>query len=207
MANRIKPKRSLTGAKVPDNLEQHELAINVPDKRVYIGGVAGAAILIGDYNHAPNPVDQELNKASSATFSTVTTGAITLINTKGNSGQYFTSNGDGTTKWSTPSAGAKLVADTGNFYLTNSGASSYNQFSDSYTESNILTFSKPSTTNAIGWAVAAAPESDAFVIRTHHSFSIYNSDFIFRPTWNANTNKSSGTITFPDNPVQSTAFT
>lgn len=109
MANRIKPKRSLTGAKVPDNLEQHELAINVPDKKVYIGGVAGAAILLADYNHAPNPFDQTLDKASSVTFSTVTNGAITLVNVKGDSGQYITSNGDGTTKWTTPSAGQILV--------------------------------------------------------------------------------------------------
>ena len=182
MANRIKPKRSLTGAKVPDNLEQHELAINVPDKKVYIGGVAGAAILIGDYNHAPNPFDQELNKASSVTFSTVTNGAITLVNTKGNSGQYFTSNGDGTTKWSTPSAGQTLV--DGNKTL---------QYG--INQDNTIYF-PAATVGANGSAIRTA---------TNEPFSIISYNDTGAGTLYKFQFQNSG-ITFPDKTTQTTAF-
>lgn len=182
MANRIKPKRSLTGAKVPDNLEQHELAINVPDKKVYIGGVAGAAILIGDYNHAPNPFDQELNKASSVTFSTVTNGAITLVNTKGNSGEYFTSNGDGTTKWSTPSAGQTLV--DGNKTL---------QYGNN--QDNTIYF-PAATVGANGSAIRTA---------TNEPFSILSYNDTGAGTLYKFQFQNSG-ITFPDKTTQTTAF-
>ena len=182
MANRIKPKRSLTGAKVPDNLEQNELAINVPDKKVYIGGVAGAAILISDYNHAPNPFDQELNKASSATFSTVTNGAITLVNTKGNSGQYFTSNGDGTTKWTTPSAGQTLV--DGNKTL---------QYG--INQDNTIYF-PAATVGANGSAIRTA---------TNEPFSILSYNDTGAGTLYKFQFQNSG-ITFPDKTTQTTAF-
>ena len=182
MANRIKPKRSLTGAKVPDNLEQNELAINVPDKKVYIGGVAGSPILIADYNHAPNPFDQELNKASSVTFSTVTNGAITLVNTKGNSGQYFTSNGDGTTKWSTPSAGQSLV--DGNKTLTFGNA-----------QDNTIYF-PAATVSANGGAIRTA---------TNEPFSIISYNDTGAGTYYKFQFQNNG-ITFPDKTTQTTAF-
>ena len=182
MANRIKPKRSLTGAKVPDNLEQHELAINVPDKKVYIGGVAGAAILIGDYNHAPNPFDQTLNKASSVTFSTVTNGAVTLVNVKGDNGQVVTSNGDGTTKWATPSAGQTLV--DGNKTLT------YGIGQD-----NTIYF-PAATVGANGSAIRTA---------TNEPFSILSYNDTGAGTLYKFQFQNNG-ITFPDKTTQTTAF-
>lgn len=182
MANRIKPKRSLTGAKVPDNLEQHELAINVPDKKVYIGGVAGAAILLADYNHAPNPFDQTLNKASSVTFSTVTNGAITLVNVKGDSGQYITSNGDGTTKWTTPSAGQTLV--DGNKTL---------QYG--INQDNTIYFP----------AAAVGANGSAIRTATNEPFSILSYNDTGAGTLYKFQFQNNG-ITFPDKTTQTTAF-
>ena len=182
MANRIKPKRSLTGAKVPDNLEQNELAINVPDKKVYIGGVAGAAILIADYNHAPNPFDQELNKASGVTFATIKNGAVALVNTTGNSGQYFTSNGDGTTKWSTPSAGQSLV--DGNKTLTFGNA-----------QDNIIYF-PAATVSANGGAIKTATNEPFSIISYNDTGAGTNYKFKFQ----------NNGITFPDATTQTTAF-
>ena len=182
MANRIKPKRSLTGQKVPDNLEQHELAINVTDKKIYIGGVAGAPVLLADYNNANNPFDQVLNKSSAVTFGTVTNGAVTLINTKGNANQYIASNGDGTTKWTTPTAGQSLV--DGNKTLT---------FGNS--QDNTIYF-PAATVSANGGAIRTA---------TNEPFSIISYNDTGAGTFYKFKFQNAG-MTFPDLTTQTTAF-
>ena len=182
MANRIKPKRSLTGLKVPDNLEQHELAINVTDKKIYIGGVAGAPVLLADYNNANNPFDQVLNKASTVTFATVTNGAVALINTKGEANQYIASNGDGTTKWATPSAGQSLV--DGNKTLT---------FGNS--QDNTIYF-PAATVSANGSAIRTA---------TNEPFSILSYNDTGAGTLYKFKFQNAG-MTFPDLTTQTTAF-
>lgn len=181
MANRIKPKRSLTGSKVPDNLEQNELAINVTDKKIYVGGVSGVAILLSDLNRANNPFDQTLNKASGVTFSTITNGAIALINTKGTLNQVLASNGDGTQKWINQSTGNTLV--DGSKILTFGNA-----------QDNVLYFP------------ANSPNGSAIRSATNEPFSILSYNDTGAGTLYKFKFQNSG-MTFPDLTTQTTAFT
>lgn len=47
--NIIKPRRSTTPSAVPTGLANGELAINIPDKLIYVGNSSGGGVLVSNY--------------------------------------------------------------------------------------------------------------------------------------------------------------
>ena len=56
-ANIIRPKRSTTATVVPSSLQPYELAVNIPDKKIWVADATGAPVLMSELNDLPPIID------------------------------------------------------------------------------------------------------------------------------------------------------
>ena len=56
-ANIIRPKRSTTATAVPSSLQPYELAVNIPDKKIWVADASGTPVLMSELNDLPSSID------------------------------------------------------------------------------------------------------------------------------------------------------
>lgn len=135
MATTIKLKNSVSASVVPVSLEQGEVAVNITDKKVWVGNASESPVLISDYNQVVNLLDTPVTitgdasggselrfpedtdngsnyvalKAANSIASNVT---FTLPNADGTNGQLLRTNGSGTLSFTDPGAGSFTLLAT-----------------------------------------------------------------------------------------------
>lgn len=135
MTTTIKLKNSVSASVVPVSLDQGECAVNIADKKVWVGNALSSPVLISDYNQVQNLLDTPVSitgdatggselrfpedtdngsnyvalKAANSIASNVT---FTLPNADGTNGQILRTNGSGTLSFTDPGAGSFTLLAT-----------------------------------------------------------------------------------------------
>lgn len=146
MATTIKIKNSVSASEAPISLEQGEFAVNITDKKLWVGNSTSTPVLIADNATLQSPLavggnstagaeirlpedtDNGSNyvalKAANSIASNIT---FTLPNVDGTNGQYIKTNGSGTLSFGTVTNGEPV--------------------SDTYTSGTAATWTKPADAN------------------------------------------------------------
>ena len=146
MASVIKLKRSLTPGSVPGSLEAGELAINIPDKKLFSSNGSSVFNVSGDqYNLASATHDLGANIILTVDNVALSNDAITFI---GGSGIDVTRNANGTISISKDSSDTVLGTDTSGNYVATIAAGPDIDVSGSGSETAAVTVGLAATISA-----------------------------------------------------------
>jgi cytoskeletal protein CcmA (bactofilin family) len=146
MASIIKLKRSLTPGSIPGSLEAGELAINIPDKKLFSSNGSSVFNVSGDqYNLASASHDLGADIILTVDNVSLSNDAITLI---GGSGIDITRNANGTISIAKDAADTVLGTDTSGNYVATIAAGPDIDVSGSGTETAAVTVGLAATISA-----------------------------------------------------------